>query len=117
MRAEPRARMVCLRTPGVRTPGVRTAGVRPSGMRARACGAGGGARHPRVKIASTPTRRPSSTRSGAPAGGRGGRTLPPSPPEPPGGGGGPAMADIAYVLLLIGGFLMLALTLRGLERW
>lgn len=27
-----------------------------------------------------------------------------------------AMADIAYVLLLVGGFLVLALTLRGLER-
>lgn len=38
------------------------------------------------------------------------------PPERPVGGGGGAMADIAYVLLLIGGFLVLALTLRGLER-
>lgn len=27
-----------------------------------------------------------------------------------------AVADIAYVLLLVGGFLVLALTLRGLER-
>ncbi|MBP2477003.1 hypothetical protein JOF53_005875 [Crossiella equi] len=26
------------------------------------------------------------------------------------------MADLAYVVLLIGGFLLLALTLRGLER-
>jgi len=26
------------------------------------------------------------------------------------------VADIAYVLLLLGGFLVLALTLRGLER-
>lgn len=32
------------------------------------------------------------------------------------GVGGPAMADIAYVLLLVGGFLVLALTLRGLEK-
>jgi hypothetical protein len=31
-------------------------------------------------------------------------------------GRGCAMADIAYVLLLVGGFLALALTLRGLAR-
>jgi hypothetical protein len=30
--------------------------------------------------------------------------------------GGSGVADMAYVLLLIGGFLALALTLRGLER-
>jgi hypothetical protein len=27
-----------------------------------------------------------------------------------------AMADLAYVALLVGGFLVLALTLRGLEK-
>lgn len=27
-----------------------------------------------------------------------------------------AVADVAYVLLLVGGFLVLALVLRGLER-
>jgi|tagenome__1003787_1003787.scaffolds.fasta_scaffold18164494_3 hypothetical protein len=28
----------------------------------------------------------------------------------------PAMADVAYVLLVIGGFAVLALTVRGLQR-
>jgi hypothetical protein len=32
------------------------------------------------------------------------------------GGGVPEMADLAYVLLLIGGFALLVLTLRGLQR-
>ena len=32
------------------------------------------------------------------------------------GGGGPEMADVAYVLLFAGGFALLALMLRGLER-
>jgi hypothetical protein len=30
--------------------------------------------------------------------------------------GAPAMADLAYAVLLIAGFAVLALTLRGLER-
>jgi hypothetical protein len=30
--------------------------------------------------------------------------------------GGPEMADVAYVLVVVGGFALLALTLRGLER-
>jgi hypothetical protein len=30
--------------------------------------------------------------------------------------GAPQMADVAYAVLLIAGFLVLALTLRGLER-
>jgi hypothetical protein len=28
----------------------------------------------------------------------------------------PEMADVAYVLVIVGGFVLLALTLRGLER-
>ncbi len=32
-----------------------------------------------------------------------------------GGGRNRAVTDMAYVLLLVGGFLVLALTLRGLE--
>jgi hypothetical protein len=28
----------------------------------------------------------------------------------------PGMADLAYVLVVVGGFVLLALTLRGLER-
>jgi hypothetical protein len=32
------------------------------------------------------------------------------------GGGGPEMADLAYALLLIGGFALLLLTMRGLQR-
>ena len=33
-----------------------------------------------------------------------------------GGGGLDAMADVAYVLVVVGGFALLALVLRGLER-
>jgi hypothetical protein len=32
------------------------------------------------------------------------------------GGGGPGMADLAYALLLIGGFALLLLMMRGLQR-
>ena len=34
----------------------------------------------------------------------------------PGGGGPAEMADVAYVLMFAGGFVLLALVLRGLER-
>ncbi len=41
----------------------------------------------------------------------------PSSGRPPTAGrGAPQMADLAYAALLIAGFLVLALTLRGLER-
>jgi hypothetical protein len=30
--------------------------------------------------------------------------------------GAPSMADLAYAVVLLGGFLVLVLTLRGLER-
>lgn len=33
-----------------------------------------------------------------------------------GEGGSREMADVAYVLVVVGGFVLLALTLRGLER-
>ena len=47
----------------------------------------------------------------------GGWMLRRDPPEVlVGGGRNWAVTDMAYVLLLVGGFLMLALTLRGLER-
>jgi hypothetical protein len=32
------------------------------------------------------------------------------------GGGGPSMADLAYALLLVGGFAVLLLMMRGLQR-
>lgn len=69
-----------------------------------------------VKIASTPPARPSGPRQGGHGVTRaGGRFA-----GPTGTAGGKwevlAVADIAYVLLLLGGFLVLALTLRGLER-
>jgi hypothetical protein len=39
------------------------------------------------------------------------------PPQPTGrGGGGPSMADLAYALLLVGGFAVLLLMVRGLQR-
>lgn len=69
-----------------------------------------------VRNPSTPGPRSSSRRQGGPRG-----------PRPEGGSRSPhrsgrgewevlAVPDIAYVLLLVGGFLALALTLRGLER-
>ena len=37
-------------------------------------------------------------------------------PRWPGGGGPGEMADVAYVLVVAGGFVLLATVLRGLER-
>jgi hypothetical protein len=42
--------------------------------------------------------------------------LEPAPAVVAGGGGGRGMADVAYVLVAVGGFVLLALVLRGLER-